>query len=104
MGTNSLRHRWSNRRGAGLPLETRMQRVVPALWLIGAIVYATDGASAQPVETESIQSEEVEIHSVVVDTPEVLSLSHASPETWDTLPSSVPLDEKCPAADQRSAN
>jgi uncharacterized protein YgiM (DUF1202 family) len=77
-----------------------MTHTLPALWLIGAIVYATNGASAQPVETESIQSEQVEIHSVVVDTPQVISLSHASPETWGTLPSSVQLDEQRPATDQ----
>jgi uncharacterized protein YgiM (DUF1202 family) len=77
-----------------------MQRVLFVLGLIGAILYTTDGASAQPVETASIQSEQVELHSVVVDAPEVISLSHASPETWDTLPSSVPLDEQRPAAGQ----
>ena len=92
--------RCSNRRGVGLLLETRMQRVLFVLWLIGAIVYATDGASAQPVETASIQSEQVELHSVVVDTPQVISLSHASPDTWDTLPSSVQLNEQRPATGQ----
>jgi uncharacterized protein YgiM (DUF1202 family) len=71
-----------------------MKRAVPALWLIGAIVYTTNGASAQPAETASIQSEQVEVHSVVVDTPQVISLSYASPEAWDTLPSSVRLDEQ----------
>jgi uncharacterized protein YgiM (DUF1202 family) len=71
-----------------------------ALWLIGAIVYATNGASAQPVETASFQSEQVELHSVSVDTPQVISLSHASPEAWGTLPSSVQLDEPRPAIDQ----
>ena len=74
-----------------------MKRARLALWLIGAIVYATNGASAQPVETASFQSEQVELHSVVVDTPQVISLSHASPEAWGTLPSSVQLDEQGPA-------
>lgn len=77
-----------------------MKRALLALWLIGAIVYTANGASAQPVETASIQSEQVEVHSVVVDTPRVISLSYASPEAWDTLPSSVQLDEQRPATGQ----
>jgi len=77
-----------------------MERALLALWLIGAILPTTNGASAQPVETASIQSEQVEVHSVVVDTPKVISLSHASPETWATLPSSVQLDEQRPATGQ----
>ena len=48
-----------------------MKRARLALWLIGAIVYVTNGASAQPIETASFQSEQVELHSVVVDTPRV---------------------------------
>jgi uncharacterized protein YgiM (DUF1202 family) len=77
-----------------------MQRSLLALWLIGAIVYTTNGASAQPVETASIQSERVEVHSVVVDTPQVISLSYASPEAWVTLPPPVQLDEQRPATGQ----
>ena len=75
-----------------------MKRALLAFWLIGA--YATNGASAQPVETASFQPEQVELHSVVVDTPQVISLSQASPEAWDTLPSSVQLDEQLPATGQ----
>jgi len=74
-----------------------MKRALLALWLIGAIVYTTNGASAQPLETASIQSEQVEVHSVVVDTPQVISLSYASPEAWDTLPPPVQLDGQRPA-------
>ena len=81
-------------------LQARMKRAVLALWLIGAIVYTTNGATAQPVETASIEAEQVEVHSVVVDTPQVISLSYASPETWATLPSSVQLDEQRPATGQ----
>ena len=83
-----------------------MKRAPLALWLIGVIVYttngvyATNGASAQPVETASFQSEQVELHSVVVDAPQVISLSQASPEAWNTLPSSVPLNEQLPATGQ----
>jgi hypothetical protein len=81
-------------------LQARMKRALLALWLIAAIVYTTNGASAQPAETASIQSEQVEVHSVLVDTPLVISLSYASPETWATLPSSVQLDEQRPATGQ----
>jgi hypothetical protein len=66
-----------------------MQRSLLTLWLIGIVVYATGDASAQPVETASIQSEQVEVHSVVVDMPQVISLSLASPDSWGTLPSPV---------------
>jgi len=76
-------------------LQARMKRAVLALWLIGAIVYTTNGATAQPVETASIEA-----HSVVVDKPQVMPLSYASPDTWATLPSSVQLDEERPATDQ----
>jgi len=81
-------------------LQARMKRAVLALWLIGAIVYTTNGATTQPVETASIEAEQVEVHSVVVDTPQVMPLSYASPDTWATLPSSVQLDEQRPATDQ----
>ena len=77
-----------------------MKRAVLAFWLIGAIVHATNGSSAQPVETASFESEQVEVHSVVVDTPQVISVSQASPEVWDTLPSSVQLDEQLPTTGQ----
>lgn len=81
-----------------------MKRLLLALWLIGAVVFATPalhGASAQTVEIASIQSEQLEeVHSVVVDTPQTISLSHASPETWDTLPASVQSDELPPATGQ----
>ena len=78
--------------GRALPLEARMQRSQLAFWLIGTIVYATGGASAQPVETASIQSEQVEVHSVVVDMPQVISLSLASPDSWGTLLSPVRME------------
>ena len=73
-----------------------MKRALLALWLI---VCTTDGASTRPVETASIRSEQVEVHSVVVDTPQVISLAYASPEAWHTLPSAQ-LDEQRPATGQ----
>jgi hypothetical protein len=77
-----------------------MKRALLALWLIGAILSTTNGASTQSLETASIQSEPADVHSVVVDAPQIISLSYASPEAWDTLPSSVQLDEQRPATGQ----
>jgi hypothetical protein len=37
-----------------------------------------------------------EVHAVVVDIPKRASLSHAAPETWDTLPMSDPPYESSP--------
>jgi len=84
---HNLRHRCDDRR------PTRMKRTLPALWLIGAIVYTTNGAEAQSVERASIQSVSAEVHSVVVDAPQVISLSYASPEAWGSLPSVLQPDE-----------
>ena len=39
-----------------------------------------------------------EVHSVVVDMPQTISMSHASPETWDSLPASGDPDELPPAS------
>jgi hypothetical protein len=78
-----------------------MQRSLLALWLIGTIVYATSGAGAQPAETASIPSEQVEVHSVVVDMPRVISLSLASPDSWGTL-SSVWMEDQPPATGQEA--
>ena len=41
-------------------------------------------------------SDRHEVHAVVVDMPQRASLSHASPETWDTLPMSDPPYEQSP--------
>ena len=64
-----------------------MQISLLALRLLGATVaYATSGASAQPGDTASIQPKLAEVHSVVVDMPQVIDLSRASPDSWATLP------------------
>jgi hypothetical protein len=44
---------------------------------------------AQSTEIVALQSERDEVHSVVVDMPQVISLAYASPETWGSLPTSV---------------
>jgi hypothetical protein len=38
-----------------------------------------------------------EVHSAVVDIPRVADLSHASPDTWHTLPPPVQVYEQLPA-------
>lgn len=86
---HNLRHRCDDRR------PTRMKRALPALWLLGAIVYTTHGADAQSVEKASSQVSP-EVHSVVVDAPQVISLSYASPEAWSSLPSVLKPDEPPP--------
>ena len=37
-------------------------------------------------------------HAVIVDMPEVATLSHASPDTWHTLPPVQPYDESTSTA------
>jgi hypothetical protein len=78
-----------------------MQISLIALWLLGAIPYATIGASAKPLETASIQSKQAEVHSVVVDMPEVIDLSKASPDSWATLPP-VRTEDRPPAPGQEA--
>jgi hypothetical protein len=38
-------------------------------------------------------------HAAIVDTPEVANLSHASPDTWQTLPPVQPNDWRASKAD-----
>ena len=53
---------------------------------------------ATPLSRPCVQSrEQDEVHAVVVDMPKVISLSYASPDTWDELPMSVPPYEQPPA-------
>ena len=81
-----------------------MKRALLALWLTGAIVYTPTAVSSQSLEAASTKSEQAEVHSVVVDMPQVISLPPASPEAWefvwDTLPPPVQLDEQPPATGQ----
>jgi hypothetical protein len=61
--------------------------------------FEIDGASSTAITREispppprlqsTVPSAQVEIHAVVVDMPPVISLTYASPETWNTLPPSV---------------
>ena len=49
-----------------------MKAVLPALSLLLSLCGGAVATEAQ--------------HSVVVDTPEVVTLTHATPDTWHTLP------------------
>ncbi len=73
-----------------------MQISLLALWLSGAIVFATSGVPAQPTEPASDQSKPVGVHSVVVDMPQVIDLSAASPNSWAALPP-VRTEDRPPA-------
>jgi hypothetical protein len=78
-----------------------MKRVLLALCLIGAAVPSTTldvMSKATLLSHPCVQStEQDEVHAVVVDMPKVISLSYASPETWDELPMSDPPYEQPPA-------
>jgi hypothetical protein len=71
-----------------------MKRALLTSLLVGAVVYA-------PPPLHFAYAENLDkVHSVVVDMPQTISLSHASPETWNTLPASVQPDELPPAIGQ----
>jgi len=91
-----------------------MKRVLLALCLIGAAVASTTLPIAHAFDLEaddamsramllshpcvqSTEQDQDEVHAVVVDMPKVISLSYASPDTWDELPMSVPPYEQPPA-------
>ena len=60
-------------------------------------IAATRNATSPLKSTVALQSEQDEVHSVVVDMPQVISLAYASPETWGSLPTSVRQYEEPPA-------
>ena len=87
-----------------------MKRVLLALCLFGAAVPSTTIAHAFDLEADDAMSsatllsppcvqstEQDAVHAVVVDMPKVISLSYASPDTWDELPMLVPPYEQPPA-------
>jgi len=59
-------------RGARRREAAMLRTVLPSLWLVASLC-------GSAVATESQ-------HSVVVDKPEVITLTHAAPDTWHTLP------------------
>ena len=86
-----------------------MKTVLFSLCLIAAVVFApttlyptrvlnlqVDGAMGTAIPS-SLQADQHEVHAVVVDMPKRASLEHASPESWDTLPTFDPPYGQSPA-------
>lgn len=83
-------------------MEPRMHISLLAIWLLGAMVaYPASGASAQPGQTASIEPQQAGVHSAVVDMPQVIDLSRASPDSWATLPP-VRTEDRPPAPGQEA--
>ena len=55
-------------------------------------------ASPSSAQIAVAQADQHEVHAVVVDMPQRASMSHASPETWDTLPMPESPHEPSPPA------
>ena len=85
-------------------LRTLTKCALLALWVMAAIVHTIDNAKAQSLEAVLIKSVQAEVHSAVVDMPEVISLPPVSPKAWNTfrnnLPSSIELEEQGPTPHQ----
>ena len=71
--------------------------IYPLLTLCLSIGYMIDGAIAQPTE---LKSHQIEVHSVVVDMPTVVTLPPPSGEIWDMLQSSGQLAVPLPRTQQ----
>jgi hypothetical protein len=102
--------------GAADSFRLGMKRVLLSLWLTGAVLSASpaidrtlnpesdDAMSTLTVRPSSpprVQSTEIkalqsEVHSVVVDMPQVISLTHASTEAWGSLPTSIEQYDQSP--------
>ena len=80
-------------------METR--KTHPLLTLCLSIGYMIDGAIAQPTE---LKSHQIEVHSVVVDLPTVVTLPPPSGEIWDMLQSSGQIPAPPSNAAGSSAN
>ena len=57
----------------------------------------TRDASPPPPEMATLGDVQDEVHSVVVDMPQVISLAYADPETWSSLPTWTEPDDQPPA-------
>ena len=71
--------------------------IYPLLTLWLSIGYMIDGAIAQPTE---LKSHPIEVHSVLVDLPTVVTLPPPSGEIWDMLQSSGQIPAPLPATQQ----
>jgi hypothetical protein len=66
-------------------LEAAMKAVLVLVGLVAFVAYGVAVAYAS------------ERHAVIVDAPEVITMTYASPDTWHTLPPPVQLNEQVPA-------
>ena len=57
----------------------------------------TRNASPPSPEMATLRDVQDEVHSVVVDMPQVISLAYADPETWGSLPTWTEPDDQPPA-------
>jgi hypothetical protein len=64
-----------------------MKAVLLSLWLVTSVVYGVSIASASEP-----------LHAVIVDMPEAITMTYASPDTWHTLPPPVNLKAPLPPA------
>lgn len=71
--------------------------IYPLITLCLSIGYIMYGAIAQSAE---VKSQQMEVHSVVVDTPKVIMLPPPSGEIWDMLESSGQLTVPLPGTQQ----
>ena len=63
-----------------------MKRLLLSVLLLGALVI-------QPALSGAFEQGD-EVHAAIVDIPDVIDMSHASPETWQALPPpKEPYDE-----------
>jgi hypothetical protein len=57
----------------------------------------TGDASPPSPEMATLRDVQDEVHSVVVEMPQVISLAYADPETWCNLPTWTELDDQPPS-------
>jgi hypothetical protein len=57
----------------------------------------TRNASHPSPEMATLRDMQDEVHSVVVEMPQVISLAYADPETWGTLPTWTEPDDQPPS-------
>ena len=64
---------------------------------VAIIGYGSSSSPLQSTEIVALPCEQDEVHAVVVDMPQVISLAYASPETWGSLSMPVEPYEQPPA-------
>jgi hypothetical protein len=67
-------------------LEAALKAVLLSVGLVAFVAYGVTVGHAS------------ERHAVIVDTPEIITMTYASPDTWHTLPPPVQLNEPLPPA------